>query len=345
MKHLRSCSAILALLFLAIPCISVSALDTIEPLTAVYGDTLADLALPDGYLWQVKSPEAVEVGDVGLHYFAASNATESVDIPVNVSPAFISSVSVKTDGSQYYTGKPVEPKIEASFKGKTLTQGTDYTVSYADNTNVGTAQVIIQGIGNFKGKTTVSFSVLKVDVTDVTLDCHEAEMAPGQTLKLAEIVSPANATFKNVTWTSSDDDIASVDENGVVTAKSNGTAIIQVETNDGGYTDYCTINVFTHVESMMITTGTVVMRVKDTYKLKTIVLPLTSSDQEIVWSSANEEVVTVDENGILTSVGRGVATITAKTVDGELIDTCEVKVIYTWWQCIIWLFLGCIWYF
>ncbi|MBP3330243.1 MAG: Ig-like domain-containing protein [Clostridia bacterium] len=73
-------------------------------------------------------------------------------------------------------------------------------------------------------------------------------------------------------------------------------------------------------------------------------------DYEVIWSSDNEKVVTVDEDGNVTTHKRGCATITATLVDaeGNVIDTaeCSVKVKYTWWQWLIWFFLiGCAWYF
>ena len=85
--------------------------------------------------------------------------------------------------------------------------------------------------------------------------------------------------------------------------------------------------------------------------IKADVSPIeTNEEYEIVWTSSNEKVVTVDEDGNVTTHKRGEATITAKLYDaeGNVVgsDTCNVKVTYTWWQCLIWLFLlGCAWYF
>ena len=70
----------------------------------------------------------------------------------------------------------------------------------------------------------------------------------------------------------------------------------------------------------------------------------------MIWTSSNEKVATVDEDGNVTTHKLGCATITATLVDaeGNVIDTaeCQVKVKYTWWQWLIWFFLiGCAWYF
>jgi len=104
------------------------------------------------------------------------------------------------------------------------------------------------------------------------------------------------------------------------------------------------IPIETDIESVMITVGTVKMRYKDTYELRTIIVPRNATDT-VVWTSSDENVVTVDNNGVLTSVGKGFATITAATSDGTLSDTCEVEVFYAWWQWIVKIMLfGWIWY-
>lgn len=405
----------------------------VDNITATYGDTLNDVELPESYSWQAANPAKVNVGNVGTNSFNAihtlvGGGTEVVSVSVTVSPAFVGAVEVITEGSLYYTGNPVEPTVIVSFKGRPLVKSQDYKVSYEDNTNVGTAKIVIEGIGNFKGKTSVTFSILKTDVTGVVLDRNELELTPGKIFALSARVLPSNATFKGVAWSSSDTNIATVDDNGlvaavangsaIITVKSNdgehtaectvnvvthvesviitadiikmrrndiynlkaiiypwnatdktvvwtssdsniatvdsngfvtavadGSAIITVKTNDGGYTSDCAVNVVTRVEGMAITVGTVKMRYKDTYNLKAMIYPWDATDGTVLWTSSDESVITVDENGVINSVGKGFATVTATTEDGAFTDTCEVEVFYAWWQYILYLFMGCIWYF
>ena len=80
-------------------------------------------------------------------------------------------------------------------------------------------------------------------VESVTLDKTACDLTPGETAQLIATINPAYATNKSVTWTSSNTTVATVDANGLVTAKSAGTAIITVTTADGGKTATCTINV------------------------------------------------------------------------------------------------------
>ena len=80
--------------------------------------------------------------------------------------------------------------------------------------------------------------------TGVTVDSSEKTLTKeGETLQLTATVAPSNATNKEVTWTTSDPEVATVDENGVVTAVSNGVAVITATSEDGSYTATCTITV------------------------------------------------------------------------------------------------------
>lgn len=82
-----------------------------------------------------------------------------------------------------------------------------------------------------------------VSVTGVSLDRTIAELEVGGTLSLKAAIEPANATNQNVSWSSSDKNIATVDENGTVTAVAAGSADITVKTADGGKEASCTVTV------------------------------------------------------------------------------------------------------
>lgn len=81
-----------------------------------------------------------------------------------------------------------------------------------------------------------------VSVTGVSLDKTSAELKVGGTLTLTATVAPTNATNQNVSWSSSDENVATV-ANGTVTAVAVGTADITVKTADGGKEATCTITV------------------------------------------------------------------------------------------------------
>ena len=82
-----------------------------------------------------------------------------------------------------------------------------------------------------------------ISVTRVDMSPSSATMKVGETLTLTATVTPDDATDKSVTWSSSDDKIATVDEDGTVTAVAEGEAVITVKTTDGGYTAECKVTV------------------------------------------------------------------------------------------------------
>ena len=92
-------------------------------LSATYGDTLADVELPEGYEWCYDSDD-ISVGDAGESIFAVRHTVDGTiteeNAVITVSPAYISEVSFKTDGSQYYIGNAPEPKVELFFRGEKL---------------------------------------------------------------------------------------------------------------------------------------------------------------------------------------------------------------------------------
>jgi len=89
----------------------------------------------------------------------------------------------------------------------------------------------------------VDYSTGPISVTGVSLDQSSANVDLGDTLQLTETVTPANATDKSVTWSSSNTSVATVNSSGLVTAVSVGNATITVTTTDGGFTDTCAVTV------------------------------------------------------------------------------------------------------
>jgi uncharacterized protein YjdB len=103
---------------------------------------------------------------------------------------------------------------------------------------------------------TVTDTISAIPVDDVILSETSASLTIGSTLALTATVNPVGATNKTVIWSSSDEEVATVDENGLVTALKEGTAIITVTTEDGNKTATCTVIVTaTPITNYTITIG------------------------------------------------------------------------------------------
>mgnify|MGYP001206635875 CR=1 FL=1 len=177
----------------------------------------------------------------------------------------------------------------------------------------------------------LSVSVSGIPVTGVSLDKTTLTFdAIGQSKTLTATVEPADATNKRVIWSTSNPSVAVVD-NGVVTAVGEGTAIITVTTEDGGFTATCTVTVTIDttvpVESVSLDkTSLYLTRMGQSVQLTATVEPANATNKNVTWSSSNTDVAVV-ENGVVTAVGNGEAIITVTTEDGGKTATCTVTVL------------------
>ena len=170
--------------------------------------------------------------------------------------------------------------------------------------------------------------VVPVAVTGVTLNQATAEVEIGQTVILTAAVAPANATNKNVTWSSSNEAVAAV-ANGVVTAKAEGSAVITVKTEDGNFTATCAVTVTkaapVAVIGVTLDKPTAEVKVGKTITLVATVAPANATNKNVSWSSDKPEIATV-ANGVVTGVAEGSAVITVKSEDGGFTASCTVTV-------------------
>ncbi len=166
-------------------------------------------------------------------------------------------------------------------------------------------------------------------VTGVTISKTSTVITLGRSEQLNASVQPASASNQNVTWSSSDPAVASVAKNGLVTALSLGTAVITVRTEDGGYTASCTVTVDpVHPESVTIRTPADWIRYGQFVQMSAAVLPADTTNKNIIWSSSDETIAVVDENGKVTGVGEGIVTITAKAEDNGISAAQRLEVIF-----------------
>ncbi len=176
---------------------------------------------------------------------------------------------------------------------------------------------------------TCQVTVGAITVKSVTLDQHEAQVVLGNTLQLTATVLPADAANKNLAWQSSNTSIATVDQNGLVTSKALGQVIITAHTTDGSnLKDSCVVTVLpVLVTSIVLDKSEMEVYVEMTDTIHATVMPTEATIQSLVWASSNENVATVDADGIVTAVNVGNAIITAMATDGSGVTaTCSVTV-------------------
>ena len=165
--------------------------------------------------------------------------------------------------------------------------------------------------------------------TGIALNKTSLSLRETETAQLTATVTPEDAEDRSVTWSSSDNSIATVNAEGVVTAIKEGTATITATTNDGSNLKAtCTVKVsIMPVASITLNITEKTLEEGETVNLTASVLPANASNKSLAWTSSDENVATVDANGLVTAVKEGTATITAKANDGSNVSAqCTINV-------------------
>ena len=144
--------------------------------------------------------------------------------------------------------------------------------------------------------------------------------AKNRTFQLKKAIKNKNATYKGVSWYSSNKNVATVNSNGKVTIKHRGKVVITVKAKDGSNKSAkCKFTVKQLVTKLSYNNK---KQVKEVYKNKTIkfavtVVPSNANNKGLTYSSSNKKVATVNSKGVIKGIKAGTVTITAKAKDGS----------------------------
>ena len=164
----------------------------------------------------------------------------------------------------------------------------------------------------------------EITVQSIALSQPSAELKIGETLNLKATVSPSNATYDGITWTSTRTTIATVSGSGLVSALAEGNTTITAMA--GGKTASCSVTVVkgvVAVSSISLNKDSIELVEGDSETLTATVSPNDATDKTVSWTSSNTGVATV-KDGTITAIKEGEATITAKA--GEKTASCKVIV-------------------
>lgn len=312
-----------------------------EKITLTVSHSPADLPAPE-YEWN-SSDETIATVENGVVYGkAVGEATISVssfnlglkDIcKITVTPIEATSIKLSENEKTMTTGESfrleytIEPEnttnkeVEWESSDKTIaTVNTDGEVTAVSD---GECTITVK----VKGSDTSAKCVVKVNpikVTGVTLNETTKSIEAGESFTLTATVSPENAKDKSIKWSSSDPNIAKV-EDGLVTALAKGTCNIIATTNDGNFKAQCTVNVLpSSVKGVQFTESSVKILNGESYTLAYSILPENAENKNVKFSSSAPNVVSVDNSGKVTALQKGTSTITITTEDGGHTATCEV---------------------
>lgn len=207
---------------------------------------------------------------------------------------------------------------------------SDESIASVDNfglvTGIAAGSVTITAITSNGIRESCVVTVL-VPSERIELNYYNITVKKGTIFYLSAKVLPVEANDRSVTYTSSDESIVTVDEDGTVTALKVGVAEITVTSNDNpDLTEICTVNVIESVSGLTLNSREITIDVGEQYLLKATVRPSDSLNQEVTFESADPSIATVDENGLITGVKGGVTIIMVRTVERGLMATCTVTV-------------------
>lgn len=264
---------------------------------------LTVLAIICCFLACKKAPDEVAVTSVSLSQPTAEMVIgETISLSATVLPSNATDKSVTWASSNRSVAAVVDGKVTALAEG---------------------SSTITASSGGKSASCSITVKKKTVDVTSVELNKTELALVEGESVTLIATVKPDDATDKTVTWTTSDATIATVD-NGKVVAVKEGTATITAKA--GEKTAICSVVVAKKVipvESIELNKTTLALIKGASETLVATVKP-DDATSEVAWSSSNEGVATVEQDGKVTAVGGGEATITAQAGDKKA--TCSVKV-------------------
>ena len=264
---------------------------------------------------------------VGQATIKATCGNKEASCVVNVLPKVVEEISFNKTSVSLKAGETVT--LTATVKpdnatDKTVTWSTSDASVATVNDGVVTAKKV--GTATITAKAgdksaTCEITVVATPVTAVTLNKTSVSLKAGETVTLTATVKPDDATDKTVTWGSSDESVAKV-ENGIVTAIGKGLSTITAKAGDTSAT--CLVTVSVPVENVTLNKTELVLQKGQEEVLVALVSPDDATDKTINWSSSNVSVVRVDQNGAVAAEGAGTAVITASA--GTKSATCTITV-------------------
>ena len=284
------------------------------------------------YVYTVKAIVDENDADANLYSNSVSEESEAVIIPEPVTGIEVANdyqhmgLFVGGSGKIRYSVLPGNAtNTNVTFKSLNEKVATVDANGVVTGVSEGNADIVITTEeGGFEAKCTVRVDGIDARGIERVGD-KTVTMGLNQTRQLQVKITPSDTTNKNVQWTSSNNSVATVDSNGVVTSKNSGSTIITATTHNELKTEFF-IEVETSVTNITLNSNEINLNPGGTFKLDATVNPSNASNKNIKWISANESIATVDQSGNVTADVAGTTYISAVSADGKVIATCTVNV-------------------
>ena len=267
-----------------------------------------------------------------------SGVTKRAQCTINV-VASVSAIKLTAKDDHMKVGDKLT--ITAEITPKVSGTVLKWTSSDPSVASISTTNALSITINGEKAGSTVITAVNPDNGVVGTMVIHVVSGITSITLSDHEVVIPKSAGFyqlyckcepelpsnEKLTWSSSDNRIITVDQNGKVSIVKPGTAHINVMTSNG-LLESCKFTILQGMESIVLDETELVMYVGQTYRMTYSVFPATTSDTTLKWTPTNSKVVTVDNTGFFTAKNTGTCVVTVQAMDGSgVFTTCTVTVL------------------
>lgn len=246
-----------------------------------------------------------------------------------------------------YVGKPQTVAVSVENIGEDapartvlVWKSSDESVAKVDNrgkvTGVSAGKVWITAAAQDDESVQASVEVeIRTPVKTVAIEPKTVELYIGGTEEQAKThltcsVMPEDAYDKGMVWSSSDEEVAAVDQNGAVTALKKGNTVITAVSTDptGSKKATCKVSVKQAVTGLETEHEEYTVPASKTIQIRTTVSPADAHNKKLIWSSSDEGVATVSDRGVVTGISEGEAVISIVSADGGRVTvSCRVKVV------------------
>jgi uncharacterized protein YjdB len=281
-------------------------------------------------------------GPINIIISATDGSGVKTSVLVTVTPVYVSSIIAQPTSITIYDGDTQQVTYTVLPVNATYTNVTylssDRTIAKVDSTGLvtallpGNANIILTAIDGSSIYTSIPITVNQVYVQSITPSpVSITSLNVGFLRQIIPTILPANASYKDVTYLSSDTTIATVISGGFVKGIALGNAAITISATDGsGINTTVPVTVTPVLVTSIISSPSAIssLRVGNTQKLTTTVLPFTAANKSLIYSSSNTNVARVSSVGLVTgvSVGNVVLTISASD-DSGVFTTVSVKIV------------------
>ena len=243
----------------------------------------------------------------------------------------LSNTEITIDLSSGNKTVQITPTITPDSANKNITW-TSSNTSIARVDEFGTITGISNGEATVTAKTVNGLNkICKVKVvtspTAISLNKTNAviDTTTSKNMQLTAVITPASANiYTGITWTSSNDNVVQVNQQGLVKGISNGLATVTAKT-ENGCTAQCRIVVGATIAGINLAPSNSAIEIEEKLQINATIEPNTS-EETLIWVSSNSKIATVDQNGLVTGKSHGTVTITATGRDSMVANSVKVTV-------------------